>query len=386
MAVKRADIETRKKATGKHIDTVIVFYASGSKVVCHLYNTTQLILVNGHGYANLVNNFLNPFFEYKVSANVDKIEENNKEALGNLGPKQVRRSSVRYKTGSPFSCKMCDFSAKSLGKNEKKHKENEHTQSFSSLKSPDTSLVPIQHSTLNSILQQNLEKIENFTKNNQMKINPEKSKLMLFNKSRKYDFPPEMHFQDGNFLEYVEETRLLGIQLASSLSWESNTKAICRKAMGKMWLLRRLKSVKLQPELILDFYVKEVRPLLEQGVPIWNSGITRAQCRQIENIQKIALKIILDSDYISYEVACTLLNILPLEYRRLELATSFAIKLFKSNRSKEFFEPVSKVVQTRNNDQLVKVKMSNTRRCFNAPHNYLARLINANKNRIENRK
>ena len=135
-----------------------------------------------------------------------------------------------------------------------------------------------------SILQQNLKKIENFTTNNQMKINPEKSKLMLFNKSRKYDFPPEMHFQDGNFLECVEETRLLGIQLASSLSWESNTKAICRKAMGKMWLLRRLKSVKLQPELILDFYVKEVRPLLEQGVPIWNSGITRAQCRQIENI------------------------------------------------------------------------------------------------------
>ena len=86
------------------------------------------------------------------------------------------------------------------------------------------------------------------------------------------------------------------------------------------------------------------------------------------------------------KLPCTLLNILPLEYRRLELATSFAIKLFKSNRSKEFFEPVSKVVQTRNNDQLVKVKMSNTRRCFNAPHNYLARLINANKNRIENRK
>ena len=103
MVVKIADIETRKEATGKHIDTVIVFFASGRKVVCHLYNTTQLILVNGHGYANLVNNFLKPFFEYKVSANVYKIEEYNKEALGNLAPKQVRRSSVRYKTGSPFS-------------------------------------------------------------------------------------------------------------------------------------------------------------------------------------------------------------------------------------------------------------------------------------------
>ena len=236
-----------------------------------------------------------------------------------------------------------------------------------------------------SILQKNLIKIENFTRNNQMKINPEKSKVMLFNKSRKLDFPPEMKFQDGNILECVEETKLLGIQLSSSLSWESNTRAICRKAMGKMWLLRRLKSVNLKPELILDFYVKEVRPLLEQGVPIWNAGLTKAQSRQIEHIQKVALKIILDSNYISYEVACTLLSIMPLEYRRLELATNFAIKLYKSPRSREFFEPVSKVIKTRKTDQLVKVKLANTRRCYNASHNYLARLINNNKSKIENR-
>ena len=120
-------------------------------------------------------------------------------------------------------------------------------------------------------------------------------------------------------------------------------------------------------------------------MPIWNSGLTRAQCREIENVQKVALRIILDSNYISYEVACTLFNIMPLEYRRLELATNFAIKLFKSPRSGEFFEPVSKVVQTRKADQLVKVNMSNTRRCYNAPHNYLARLINKNKSKIENR-
>ena len=210
---------------------------------------------------------------------------------------------------------------------------------------------------------------------------------MLFNKSGKYDFPPEMKFQDGNFLECIEETKLLGIHLSSSLSWEANTRAICKKAMGKMWLLRRLKVVKLEPELILDFYIKEVRPLLEQGVPIWNSGLTRAQSRAIENVQKIALKIILQENYISYEVACTLLNIIPLEYRRLDLATNFAIKLYKSQRCKEYFEPVEKSMRTRNNRQhLVKENKSNTRRCYNAPHNYLARLINKNKSKIENRK
>ena len=44
-----------------------------------------------------------------------------------------------------------------------------------------------------------------------------------------------------------------------------------------MWLLRRMKLLKLEPELIFDYYVKEVRPLLEQGVVVWNSGLTKAQ-------------------------------------------------------------------------------------------------------------
>ena len=232
------------------------------------------------------------------------------------------------------------------------------------------------------ILQKNLDKIETFTQNNKMKINPKKSKVMIFNKSRNYDFPPEMSFQDGNILECIEETKLLGIHLSSSLSWEANTRIICKKGMTKMWLLRRLKKFKLDPEVILDYYLKEIRPLLEFGVPIWNSGLTKAHVREIENVQKVALKIILDDSYLSYNVACTLMSTIPLEHRRYDLSTTFAIKLFKSPRSSEFFETNKKCVNTRSDQPLVHVKMSNTRRCQNAPHNYLARLVNLNKSKI----
>ena len=152
--------------------------------------------------------------------------------------------------------------------------------------------------------------------------------------------------------------------------------------MSRIWLLRRSKLFKLEPELVLEYYLKEIRPLLEQGVPIWNSGLTKAQIRTIENVQKVAFKIILGENYISYEVACTLLNTSPLEYRRSDLALNFAIKLFKSSKSLEFFEPVQKQRITRNEKLLVKENTTNTRRCYNAPHNYLARLINKNKHKI----
>jgi hypothetical protein len=236
-----------------------------------------------------------------------------------------------------------------------------------------------------SILQKHLNKVEDFTLANQMRINESKSKIMIFNKSRKYDFPPEFAFQNGEILECMEKTKLLGILLTPDLKWHANTREVYMKAMSKMWLLRRLKIVKLEPEIILDYYLKEIRPLAEHGVAIWNSGLTKGQINDLEKIQKVALKIILDENYTSYEVACTLFNIAPLNYRRTDLCANFAIKLFKSPRSNEFFVPTKKLVNTRSEPQLlVTEKVCNTKRCHNAPHNYLARLVNINKDKIEN--
>ena len=94
-----------------------------------------------------------------------------------------------------------------------------------------------------SILQQHLDRVEEFTINNMMKINENKSKVMIFNKSRNYDFPPELSFKNGQILECLESTKLFGIYLTSDLRWAENCKQIFSKAMAKMWLLRRLKDL-----------------------------------------------------------------------------------------------------------------------------------------------
>ena len=97
--IKIAGVEIGKEARGKHIDTVVIFYANSDKIVCHLYNTTQLILVNGHGYTKFIEIFLKPFFESKISLHTQEIKEYNQRALEVLGPKQVKRSTVKYKSG-----------------------------------------------------------------------------------------------------------------------------------------------------------------------------------------------------------------------------------------------------------------------------------------------
>ena len=232
-----------------------------------------------------------------------------------------------------------------------------------------------------SRLQKQLQKIENFSIQNKMKINESKSKIMLFNRSKKFDFPPEYSFSNGQNLEVIEETKLLGIVLTSDLRWASNTNYIFKRAMSKMWLLRRMKKLQLEPQLICDYYMKEIRILAEQGVALWNAGLTKGQINDLERIQKVALKIILGDNYGSYDMACKFFDLKTLSERRDILCTNFALKLFRSDKSEQFFK--HRKVKTRNDDPLIE-KKCNTKRCFNAPHNYLARLVNQNKHKLKN--
>ena len=56
--VEIGGIKENKETQGKHVNTQIVFLANRNKVVCHMYNTTQLILINGHGYKTFIDVFL----------------------------------------------------------------------------------------------------------------------------------------------------------------------------------------------------------------------------------------------------------------------------------------------------------------------------------------
>ena len=58
--VKVVGVKMGKEINGKHVHTQIVFYADRDKIVCHLYNTTQLILINGLGYRKFIDLFFNP--------------------------------------------------------------------------------------------------------------------------------------------------------------------------------------------------------------------------------------------------------------------------------------------------------------------------------------
>ena len=68
----------------------------------------------------------------------------------------------------------------------------------------------------NSKVMKQLHETRNYAETNSMKINYKKTKVMVFDKCKKWDFMPELEVE-GNRLELEEEMRILGLVVRSDL-------------------------------------------------------------------------------------------------------------------------------------------------------------------------
>ena len=159
-----------------------------------------------------------------------------------------------------------------------------------------------------------------------MEINQKKTNVLLFNFSKTIDFPPELSVGDSDILSVVSSAKLLGVIINDQLNWEDNTQYITKKASTKMWMLRKLRNLNLDSELLVDFYVKEIRSIVEFSCGVWAGGLTQAQSRTIEHIQRVAVSIIMSGSPTksSYSTNCAALGLETLTSRRDTITLRFA--------------------------------------------------------------
>ena len=150
-------------------------------------------------------------------------------------------------------------------------------------------------------MQDGLDRLSKYAEENQMMINQSKTNVILFNSRKHDDFMPELTLASQDYLEVVEEIKLLGLVIRSDLSWSSNTDNMCKKAYTRMWILRRLKNIGADKDELLDVYRQQIMSVLEFAAPVWTPGITQHQIHQIERVQKTALFVILGEEYVSYK-------------------------------------------------------------------------------------
>ena len=100
-----------------------------------------------------------------------------------------------------------------------------------------------------------------------MKVNEKKTKCMIFNYTKNYQFTTRLTLND-NPIEVISSTRLLGTVIQDNLCWDLNTGELAKKANARMELLRRVASFCNDIQELKNIYILFVRSILEQSATV----------------------------------------------------------------------------------------------------------------------
>ena len=126
---------------------------------------------------------------------------------------------------------------------------------------------------------------------------------------------------------------------------------------------------------LVNVWHKKGRTVLEYASPVFFSTLTQEQSKQIEDVQRKAFSIILQSDYKSYENALHVLNQEALVDRRNKAALNFGEKCTKNNRHYDMF-PINESDRPNRIRKPFKEYFCRTDRFYNSSLPTITRMMN----------
>jgi hypothetical protein len=151
-----------------------------------------------------------------------------------------------------------------------------------------------------------------------MKLNESKSQYMIVNLTKDWKFSTQLSIENHH-LEQVSEAKLLGVWITDDLKWEKNTTELVKNSYARMTIRRKLNKFAVSTEDLVNIYVLFIRSRLEYSAVVWHSSITQGEQIELERVQKVALRLILQGDYENYANALQLTNLERLSDRRTEM-------------------------------------------------------------------
>ena len=184
-------------------------------------------------------------------------------------------------------------------------------------------------------LQNNLQKISEWTNQNLMLLNEKKCSYIVFSRS-KSQFCTRLNINNV-LLERKSVIKILGLWLQEDLKWDFNTKQIIIKAYSRMHILNKLKYAGIKENDLLTIYRWFVRSVCEYCSAVFHTSLTQDQSDKLEAIQSTALKIILDHKYTDYQSALRYFSIDTLAERRWKHMFRFSVKCTKDSNNYKMY-------------------------------------------------
>ena len=178
----------------------------------------------------------------------------------------------------------------------------------------DSTLFELGEMNSISLMQESVNIAAEWTNNNDMKINSEKSKEMIISFSHG-DLGNEVPniLIDGKVVERVD-LKLLDITFSNDLTWKRHVDNIVKKAGKRIYMLYQLKRAGVNQADLVRIYISVVRPVVEYACPVWHTNLPIYLSDNIEMIQKRAVRAIFPG--MSYVDILNHINLSTLKERR----------------------------------------------------------------------
>ena len=86
-----------------------------------------------------------------------------------------------------------------------------------------------------------------------------------------------------------------------------------------------------------NIYTTFIRPVLEQSAPVWQSGLTAENAKDLERIQKDAVRLIMVRRHVNYKTSLSKLNLQELPEQRETLCVNFAKRTTQNKKMRHMF-------------------------------------------------
>ena len=171
-----------------------------------------------------------------------------------------------------------------------------------------------------SNLQREIDYVNNWSIDNNLKLNVKKTKEFNISMSHVPHTLPALVIGDES-LEVVHTVKLLDVHLSADLKWSTHINNICSKPSKRLFALRILKRNGAVQKDLRNVYCSFIRPVLEYACPVWHFFLPVFLRDQIQQIQRRSVKIICPG--LSYMDVLKELNLSALVDRREFLCKRF---------------------------------------------------------------
>ena len=186
-----------------------------------------------------------------------------------------------------------------------------------------------------------MDKIANWARDNEIKFNEEKSKVMLLTRRKRNEQKKVAVYLNNKAIHQVEKLKYLGIIFDYKLTFRDHINYIAEKCTKLTFTLAKSAKINwgLGHKALKTTYVRATLPLLLYGAPVWIRAMEKGKYKnKIARVQRL-INIKMANAYrkVSSEALCVVTGMTPIHFK-IKQAAEFYLHTRSNIKDREQFD------------------------------------------------